>query len=105
MLTPSFNLLFFFIFVKARSRSTIAFSSTKDKYPHQSHDQPYRNLSWTLTSKSIFQEAVLKANARTKKWIVYSVVFGSIAVMGVSGILVGLYLSGNLNREAAPEVG
>ena len=58
------------------------------------------------TSYCLFflQEAVLKANARTKKWIVYSVVFGSIAVIGVSGILVGLYLSGNLQKGAPEEV-
>ena len=51
-----------------------------------------------------FQDAVLKANARTKKWIVYSVVFGSIAVMGIAAILVGLYVSGNLQKNAPQEV-
>ena len=101
MLTPIFNLFFFSLFLlKQGQDQRLCFLA-----PKISTRQPYRNLSWTLTSNSIFQEAVLKANARTKKWIVYSVVFGSIAVMGVSGILVGLYLSGNLNREAAPEVG
>ena len=50
------------------------------------------------------QDAVLKANARTKKWIVYSVVFGSIAVMGIAAILVGLYVSGNLQKNTPQEV-
>lgn len=45
------------------------------------------------------QEAVLKANARTKKWIAYSVGVGSVAVLTLSAILVGLYVSGNLKDD------
>ncbi|WAR07352.1 hypothetical protein MAR_017310, partial [Mya arenaria] len=44
-------------------------------------------------------DAILKANARTKQWIAYSVVAGSVIVLAVSGLLVGLYLNGNLNRQ------
>lgn len=47
---------------------------------------------------------MLKANARTKKWIAYSVVAGSLAVLLVSGIMVGLYLSGNLKKDNGPLV-
>lgn len=46
----------------------------------------------------------MKANARTKKWIAYSVVAGSLAVLLVSGIMVGLYLSGNLKKDNGPLV-
>ena len=61
-------------------------------------------LLFIINTPSNFQEAVLKANARTKKWIAYSVVAGSLAVLLVSGIMVGLYLSGNLKREGGPLV-
>ncbi|KAK3589358.1 hypothetical protein CHS0354_010003 [Potamilus streckersoni] len=48
------------------------------------------------------QEAILKANARTKKWIAYSVVVGSFALFAIAGILIGLYLTGNL-RQVLPD--
>jgi len=48
----------------------------------------------------VHQDAIMKANARTKKWLAYSVVGGSLIVLTISGLLVGLYLNGSLNRQA-----
>lgn len=44
------------------------------------------------------QETVLKFHAQAKRWIAYTVISGSLAVVAVTGILVGMYLTGNLSR-------
>lgn len=64
-------------------------------------------LLMNSTASLIFflQETVLKFHAQAKRWIAYTVLTGSLAVVAVTGILVGLYLTGNLDRSKSKEKG
>lgn len=41
---------------------------------------------------------VLQAQAQTTKWVTMTLVVSCVGVMGVTGIVMGVYLSGNLGK-------
>lgn len=50
------------------------------------------------TTVFIFQEVILQAQAQTTKWVTMTLVLSCVGVLGVTGIMMGVYLSGNLGK-------
>ncbi|XP_078322141.1 uncharacterized protein LOC111102459 [Crassostrea virginica] len=47
---------------------------------------------------ALAKEVVLQAQAQTTKWVTMTLVVSCVGVMGVTGIVMGVYLSGNLGK-------